>query len=160
MRKKKSCWSCRSCRIYCFLRFGKTLENSSKHFPYKLSNIFSKCTSTGFVASLVWNSFTLLSSSRKLLSDIVVLIGLVVFMLLIAMLIMSDTGIAFKFHVVSYSANSAYSLNSYHIVIWCQFKDWLCFSSCWDIPFTKYAALRVYDKMLLRALWHSGTWLG
>lgn len=84
----------------------------------------------------------------------------VVFMLLIDMLIMSDTSIAFKSHAVSYSTNSAYSLNSYHIVIWCQFKDWLCFSSCSDILFTKNAALRVCDKMLLRALWHSGTWLG
>lgn len=63
-------------------------------------------------------------------------IGFVIFMLLIDMLIMTDTGIAFKSHVVSFPAYSAYSLNSYHIVIWCQFKDWLCFSSCLDILFT------------------------
>lgn len=49
------------------------------------------------------------------------------FVLLIDMLIMTDTGTAFKSHV-SFPAYSAYSLNSYHIVIWYQFKD-LSFAS-------------------------------
>lgn len=132
---RKSCWNYRSCHIYCFLKFWKTFGNFFKHVCYINSVAFSANVFQQALAILVFvHCITLHLSSRKLPSDMV--LKIIGFILVINRCANYDTDVAFEFCVVSFTAYSVVSLNSYHIVIRCQFRGWLWFLCCLDIIFT------------------------